>query len=135
MSKAKKTLTGGLIVMVGVLMFGLGALANVTWKTYDGDVTQSEDHVDEIMHILREVNADKLTAEDALASLEALNPAGLAKLNKELRERNTQLVADNEELGAYVRHLEAELTKANEAVDGLNGKTQDALGEARGIAK
>ena len=128
MSKTKKALAAGLIVLVGVMMFGLGAYANANWKTYDGDVTQSEDHVDEIMEILRQVNTDKLSAEDALAALEALNPAGLAKLNKELREVNA-------ELAEYIAHLEAELTKANEAVDGMNDKTQDALDEARGIAK
>lgn len=106
-------------------MFGLGAYANETWKTFDGDVAKSESHVEEIMSILRQVNDDKLTAEEALAELEALNPAGLAKINKELREK----VKAQEE---YLAHLEAELDKANNAVNEMNSSTEDAVNEARG---
>lgn len=121
----KKRITVGLIAITAVFMFSAGVYAAKTdWLWFTGDVVQSEDHVDEIMEILREVNTDKLTAEEALAELEDLNPAGLAKLNKELRE-------ENKELNKYITHLENEVTKANNAVDGLNNKTQSAVDEAR----
>src|SRR5690625_5715757 len=76
------------------------------------------------MSILRQVNADKITAEEALAELEALNPPGLVRQIKELKERIA-------ELNEYIEHLEAELNRANDAVTEHNGKTGEAVIEAR----
>lgn len=124
----KKTLAASLIIITAVLFAGVGSYAHATWLSFDSDVTVSENNVDEIMDILRQVNTDKLTAEEALSELEALNPAGLAKLNKELRE-------EIKELNKYIAHLETELTKANNAVDELNVKTDSAVDEARGFVE
>ena len=60
------------------LVFGAGVYAS-QWLSFTGDeqVEQSKNDVDEIMQILRDVNADKLTAEQALAELQKLDPHGL----------------------------------------------------------
>ena len=83
------------------LLFAVGAGAAVGyWINFKGDdqITQSSDDLDEIMQILRDTHAGKLSAEKALKELEALNPPGLAKQNKELREKNDKLVKDNTDL-------------------------------------
>src|SRR5690625_3705041 len=100
--------------------------AKADWLWFTGDVLieQSDGHVEEIMSILRQVNTDKITAEEALAELEALNPPGLVRQIKELKERIA-------ELNEYIEHLEAELNRANDAVAEHNGKTDEAVIEAR----
>ena len=79
-------------VLLLSLVFGACVYAS-QWLNFTGDnkIEQSENDVDEIMQILRDVNSDKLTAEQALAELQDLNPAGLAKQNKEMREQIEQL--------------------------------------------
>lgn len=127
----KKLLTGVLIAALIIGAFATGAYASSKgWLTFTGDakVEQSKSDVDEIMNILRQVHEDKLTAEEALAELEALNPPGLVKKIKELE-------TENAELGEYIAHLESELTRANGKVDELSDKTSDALEEARNYAE
>lgn len=104
--------------------------AKAEWLSFTGDalIEQSDGHVDEIMTILRQVNADKITAEEALSELEALNPPGLVRQIKELKERNA-------ELDDYIAHLEAELSRANDAVAEHSGKTGEAVIEAREYVK
>src|SRR5699024_4373471 len=103
----KKKVIGFITVIVLVLgAFATGVYAAKTdWPSFTGDkkVTESSNHVDEIMEILRQVNEDKLTAEQALAELEALNPPGLVSQIKELKEEIS-------ELNEYIAHLESELT-------------------------
>lgn len=116
-----------LALMFGAFAAGVYAHSN-GWLTFTGDaaIEESSGHVDEIMSILRQVNADKLTAEEALAELQTLNPPGLVKQIKALE---AELVEANE----YIAHLESELIRANQKVSEHNGKTQDALNEAREI--
>src|SRR5690625_1389083 len=100
--------------------------AKADWLWFTGDVLieQSDGHVEEIMTILRQVNTDKITAEEALAELEALNPPGLVRQIKELKERIA-------ELNEYIEHLEIELNRANDAVASHNGRTGAAVNETR----
>lgn len=163
MKKILLTITG---FIAALLLFTGGAYAaNQGWLNFTGDdeIEQSQNNVDEIMKILRNVNDGKITAEDAVVKLEArvqeledMNPSGLAKQNKELREKVDNLestialrdhtiegleadVADLEHQLAnapedqteYVKHLEEQLQIANEAVESLNIKTGGALEEAR----
>lgn len=125
----KKKVIGFITVIVLVLgAFATGVYAAKTdWLSFTGDnkVTESSNHVDEIMEILRQVNEDKLTAEQALAELEALNPPGLVRQIKELKEEIA-------ELDEYIAHLESELTRANDKVSDHNDKTKEALDEAKG---
>lgn len=125
----KKKLIGIIAAVAALFLasFTAGVYAAKTeWVSFTGDVLieQSDGHVEEIMTILRQVNADKITAEEALAELEALNPPGLVRQIKELKERIA-------ELNEYIAHLEAELNRANDAVADHNGKTGEAVIEAR----
>lgn len=146
----KKVITALLAISLIVGAFATGVYAsNNGWLSFTGDtkIERSKTDVDEIMSILRQVNEDKLTAEEALAEFEALNPPGLVKQIKALKEEvaalesekaalETELVAVSEMIAhqaEYISHLEAELTRANEEVNGLSGKTSDALEEAREI--
>ena len=137
MKKLLITLTG---IMTALIIFSTGAFAAVTWMNYTGteQVEQSNNDIDEIMDILRNVHEGKLSAEEAVTQLQArvdelegMNPSGLAKQNKELREQVANL---EEQLGAgneYVEHLEAELNKANAQAEEHMSKTQSAVEEAR----
>ena len=100
----KKILIGLGSIALALAIFAGGAYAaNQGWLNFTGDddIEQSQTNVDEIMEILRNVNDGKITAEDAVVKLEArvqeledMNPSGLAKQNKELRERVAQLEDD-----------------------------------------
>lgn len=126
-------------VFTAILLFSAGVFAS-TYITWDGDVdlADSEESVNEILDILDRVHQDKLTAEQALEELEALNPVGLAKKNKELRERVTELERLNDgmtvEIGSlneYIAILEGEVEKANKAADNHKTFTDQALEEAK----
>ena len=155
----------GITTFIGALLIFTGGVYASQWLNFTGDeqITQSDDHVDEIMKILRNVNDGKITAEDAVVKLETrvqeledMNPSGLAKQNKELREKVDNLestialrdhtiegleadVADLEHQLAnapedqteYVKHLEEQLQIANEAVEQHNATTSEAVEEAR----
>lgn len=123
----------GITVAVALFLASFTAgvyAANSEWLRFTGDelIEQSDGHVDEIMTILRQVNADKITAEEALAELEALNPPGLVRQIKELKEQIA-------ELNDYIAHLENELNRANDAVAGHSGKTGEAVIEARELVE
>lgn len=194
MKKLTLTLTGLIAV---VLLFAGGVFAS-QWLSFMGDDQAAESHndVDRILEILKQENSGKISAETALKELQDLNPAGLAKQNKELREQIEQLKTDNGVLSTdlaskqkeidekqreienkqneinekntaydllqqerdqlqstiddlnnqiatlnqnnqgnaeYIAHLEAELQRANETMQGLNNKTGAALEEAEAI--
>src|SRR5690625_4440874 len=129
--RMKKKLIGIIAAALILASFTAGVYAaRADWLWFTGDVLieQSDGHVEEIMTILRQVNDDKITAEEALAELEALNPPGLVRQIKELKERIA-------ELNEYIEHLEAELNRANDAVAEHNGKTGEAVIEAREYIK
>lgn len=139
----------GITTFIGALLIFTGGVYASQWLNFTGDeqITQSDDHLDEIMDILRQVNDDKLTAEDALAELEAMNPPGLVEKIKELEDLVAQLegtieLRENEIIGLeealsnagdpeYITHLEEELTRANNAVEQHNATTSEAVEEAR----
>lgn len=132
-------------VIAGLLLFATGAYAsNQGWLNFTGDeqVQQSENNVNEIMEILRNVHKGKLNAEQALAELEALNPKGLVKKIKALEEEKANLQAKivklegalanaPEDQSEYVTHLEKELGRANQLVEQLKSETDKALEEAK----
>lgn len=148
MINMKKILLGLGSIALALAIFTGGVYAS-QWLNFTGDeqITQSDKHVDEIMDILRQVNNDKLTAEDALAELKEMNPPGLVKQIKELEDLVAQLegtieLRDNEIVGLeealsnagdpeYIAHLEAELERANNAVEQHNTVTNEAVEEAR----
>lgn len=149
----KRTAIISTALITAIIMFGTGVYAaNNGWLTFEGDVEKSENHVDEIMVILRQVNDDKISAEEALAELEDMNPEALIEKVEELHgrinelhtvivEKDTEIIRLQGELAdaqnnaegdsEYIAHLEAELTTANDKVDGINTKTQSAVDEAR----
>lgn len=144
----KKLFIGTLSLIVAAIIFTGGVYAS-QWLNFTGDeaIETSDSNVEEIMQILRSVNEGKLSAEEAVSTLELrvqeledMNPSGLAKQNKELRDQVAALEGQISELQAqidsndeYVQHLEEELTRANEAVSAHEGKTQKAVEEARTI--
>lgn len=181
----KKLMIAATTVFTAILLFSAGVFAS-QWLSFTGDETinQSQNDVDEIMQILRAVNQDKLTAEDALAKLQELNPKGLVKqidqlkidkgvletelaskrgeladkdrqIQEKIDEGNRKVAEKQAELDGiaqerdvykqerdalqqqinendqYVKHLEQELTRANEKVQAIGSKTTEALEEAK----
>lgn len=109
----KKIITGILTVFMASLFFIGGVYAaNQGWLSFTGDnaVENSKSDVDEIMAILEEVHAGKVSAEEALAELEALNPKGLVKKIKVLEEENGKLVKENTDLAKKNTELAKENT-------------------------
>src|SRR5699024_8696204 len=90
-------------IIAAAFIFAGGVFAS-QWLSFTGDNTiqQSQNDVDEIMQILRDVNQDKLSAEDALAKLQELNPEQLVKeieqLKKELANKRQDLETEQDEL-------------------------------------
>src|SRR5699024_12609784 len=93
MKKKFKILGGALsVIILLTLVFGAGVYAS-QWLSFTGDnkVEQSKNDVNEIMEILRNVNDDKLTAEQALAELQKLDPHGLKQKNEQLNNEVANL--------------------------------------------
>lgn len=144
MSKLTKRVTATFVAIALIIGgFTAGTLAAKSeWLFFTGDseTAESTSHTDEIMEILREVNGDKISAEEALAELEEMNPPGLVRQIKELKAEIERLeseleeaYADNAEATGYIEHLESELHRANTKVTELNGITTEAVEEAREI--
>ena len=144
----KKILIGLGSIALALTIFAGGVYANEQgWLSFTGDeqIAESENHLDEIMNILRQVSEGKITAEQGLetaneriAELEDMNPSGLAKQNKELRDEIDTLETTISKLEAYVEdnsdyiiHLESELERANDLVDSHHDETTKAVQEAR----
>ena len=135
----KKLLIGITSVIVAVILFAGGVFAS-QWLSFTGgdSIEQANNDVEEIMEILRDTYEGKISAEQALADLEELNPPGLVKQIKELKEEIEQLKQDNAILTTdlaqandYISHLESELTKANNAVESHSNVITEAVEEAR----
>lgn len=135
----KKLLIGFTSVMVAVILFTGGIFAS-QWISFTGgdSIDQANNDVEEIMEILRDTYEGKISAEQALADLEELNPPGLVKQIKELKEEIEQLKQDNAVLTTdlaqandYISHLESELTEANNAVESHSNVITEAVEEAR----
>ena len=126
MKKHFKVLTGIVAgIILAVTLVTAGAYANEKgWFNFTGkeQATESESHIDEIMQILRDTHDGKISAENALTELEALNPAGLAKKNKELRDQVEQLKKDN---GVLTTDLNAKQTEVNNKQKEIELKQQE----------
>lgn len=131
----KKKLTGIVtLAAVLVLSFGLGAYANSTWLSYNNNAEKSEGDVDRIMEILRDVNSNKITADEALKEVEKL----VTELQGEVVTLKAEIKAAKDkgkESEEHIKHLTKELEKANKAVDEMNKKTKKALTEAEDMVK
>ena len=135
----KKLIIGFTSVMVAVILFTGGIFAS-QWLSFTGGDTldQANNDVEEIMEILRDTYEGKISAEQALADLEELNPPGLVKQIKELKEEieqlkqaNAVLTTDLAQANDYISHLESELTEANNAVESHSNVITEAVEEAR----
>ena len=97
----------------------LGAsIAAFQYLNFEGDqqIEQAGNDVDEVMQIMRQLNDKNITLEEALKQLQDMNPAGLAKQNKELREQ--------------IKQLENEISEKNTAYDELQ-KERDQIAAVR----
>ena len=125
MKKVLLTVTG--FIAVAMLFTGVGyAVSN--WLNFTGDeqIEQSQNNVDEILAILDNVaeqgKIDKEqvdTLKARVQELEEMNPSGLAKLNKELREENEQLKNNNAQLTTDLNAKQKEIEEKSIAYDNL----------------
>ena len=132
MKKVLLTVTG--FVVVAMLFTGVGYAA-ANWINFTGDeqIEQSQNNVDEILAILEEVSAEgKIDKEQVevltarVKELEDMNPSGLEKLNKELREENEQLKNNNAQLATDLNAKQKEINEKNQAYDNLQ-QERDAI--------
>ena len=176
----KLLLTLGAIALA-ILIFTGGMYASQL-LTFTGteQAEQTNNNSSEMLQIIKDLSADKITAEEAVEQLlaqqeasadelaaaqarvkelEDMNPSGLAKINKELREENEQLKNTNAQLATdlnamqteidnltaqlneanngkqsdkdEIARLEAELIKANETMAAVNAQSNADVEEAR----
>lgn len=150
-------------VAVAVMLFVGGAYAH-QYLTFTGEeqAIETNNNSSEMLEILKSVAEERDVTKEELSEaleqanelvkrneeLEAMNPAGLAKLNKELREDNEQLKNTNAQLTTdlnakqkqldeaindkdEIARLEAELIKANETMKAVNEQSNSDVEEAR----
>lgn len=106
-------------VTITIILVLIGAsIAAYQYLNFEGDqqIEQAGNDVDEVMQIMRQLNDKNITLEEALKQLQDMNPAGLAKQNKELREQ--------------VKQLENEIVEKNAAYDELQ-KERDQIATVR----
>lgn len=118
----KRILTGiaGLLVLSAV--FAGGMMAN-SWMNYNSTSLETADSdLDRIMELFDELNNDKITAEQALAELESLNPKGLVEKIKQLKKdlsSKDQIIANHvselEQLKQTNAQLATDLAQAKQA--------------------
>ena len=109
------------------LVFGAGVYAS-QWLSFTGDnqVEQSKNDVNEIMEILRNVNDDKLTAEQALAELQKLDPHGLKQKNEQL---NNEVANLRDQLEQKQVEIEQKIAEIQEKIDEGNRKVAEKQAE------
>ena len=129
----KKIILTFTAIIAAALIFTGGVFAS-QWLSFTGDnqISQSENDVNEIMEILRSVDDKRMTAEQALEELQALNPKDLAKQNKELREQVKQLENTNGQLVAQLEQKQAEI---QEKIEEGNRKVAEKQGELNQVAQ
>src|SRR5699024_8553357 len=102
---------GGIAIALTLFAGGIFAYQYLTF-TGTEQAEQTNNNSSEMLQIIKDLSADKITAEEAVEQLlaqqeataeelaaaqervkelEDMNPSGLAKLNKQLREENEQL--------------------------------------------
>ena len=115
------------------LVFGAGVYAS-QWLSFTGDnqIEQSKNDVDEIMEILRNVNDDKLTAEQALAELQKLDPHGLKQKNEQL---NNEVANLRDQLEQKQGEIEQKIAEIQEKIDEGNRKVAEKQAELDRVAQ
>lgn len=116
----KKLIPVAAAITITLALLG-ASIAAFQYLNFEGDqqIEQAGNDVDEVMHIMRQLNDKNITLEEALKQLQDMNPAGLAKQNKELREQ--------------VKQLENEISEKNAAYDELQ-KERDQIAAVRDSA-
>ena len=129
--KLPAAIIGGLLLLS--LVFGAGVYAS-QWLSFTGDnqIEQSENDVNEIMEILRKVNDDKLTAEQALKELQKLDPQGLKKLNEQV---NNEVANLRNQLEQKQGEIEQKIAEIQEKIDEGNRKVAEKQAELDRVAQ
>ena len=135
-----------LLLSLGAIAITLTLLAGsifaYQYLTFTGteQAEQTNNNSSEMLQIIKDLSADKITAEEAAAQLlaqqeamadelaaaqarvkelEDMNPSGLAKLNKQLREENEQLKNTNAQLTTDLNAKQNEINEKNTFIDQL----------------
>ena len=130
---------GAIAITLTLLAGGIFAYQYLTF-TGTEQAEQTNNNSSEMLQIIKDLSADKITAEEAAAQLlaqqeataeelvtaqervkelEDMNPSGLAKLNKELREENEQLKNINAQLNTDLNAKQTEINEKNTFIDQL----------------
>ena len=130
---------GAIAITLTLLAGGIFAYQYLTF-TGSEQAEQTNNNSSEMLQIIKDLSADKITAEEAAAQLlaqqeataeelvtaqervkelEDMNPSGLAKLNKELREENEQLKNINAQLNTDLNAKQTEINEKNIFIDQL----------------
>lgn len=119
-----------------------GGIFAYQYLTFTGteQAEQTNNNSSEMLQIIKDLSADKITAEEAVEQLlaqqeatadelaaaqarvkelEDMNPSGLAKLNKQLREENEQLKNNNAQLATDLNAKQNEINEKNTFIDQL----------------
>lgn len=140
-----------LLLSLGAIAITLTLLAGVTFAyqylTFTGteQAEQTNNNSSEMLQIIKDLSADKITAEEAAAQLlaqqeataeelataqarvqelEDMNPSGLTKLNNQLREENEQLKNNNAQLATDLNAKQTEIDNLNAQLNEANNGTQ-----------
>lgn len=130
---------GAIAITLTLLAGGIFAYQYLTF-TGTEQSEQTNNNSSEMLQIIKDLSADKITAEEAAAQLlaqqeamsdelataqarvqelEDMNPSGLAKLNKTLREENEQLKNNNAQLATDLNAKQNEINEKNTFIDQL----------------
>ena len=130
---------GAIAITLTLLAGGIFAYQYLTF-TGTEQAEQTNNNSSEMLQIIKDLSADKITAEEAAAQLlaqqeataaelaaaqarvkelEDMNPSGLAKLNKQLRDENEQLKNTNAQLATDLNAKQTEINEKNTFIDQL----------------
>ena len=130
---------GAIAITLTLLAGGIFAYQYLTF-TGTEQAEQTNNNSSEMLQIIKDLSADKITAEEAagqllaqqeataaelaaaqarVKELEDMNPSGLAKLNKNLREENEQLKNTNAQLATDLNAKQTEINEKNTFIDQL----------------
>ena len=137
----KKLLLSLGAIAITLTLFAGGVFA-YQYLTFTGteQAEQTNNNSSEMLQIIKDLSADKITAEEAAAQLlaqqeamadelaaaqarvkelEDMNPSGLANLNKQLREENEQLKNTIAQLNTELNAKQNEINEKNTFIDQL----------------
>ena len=132
----KKLLVTLSSIVVAVALFTVVAYGS-SWMNFNGEgqLDQSALDVEQILEILDQVHTDKITSEEALEELKAMDPHGLLAENKQLKDdiegletdvanlsdENETLKTDNATLTTDLNSKISKVESLETTVDDLNG--------------